>query len=136
MTLVLTMLGPVWAAVSRWLPAVSALRSAAMGAAALTVLAGGAWLVWTLRHQDEAPKIERAARVLVEHANLQAQVEQLEAAAKQSADTLAEREDALAKSQAELAALKKAQEDKRNASPNPDDIVIPAGDPWLGGVRQ
>jgi hypothetical protein len=119
-----------------WLPALSALRAAAWGAAALASLAGGAWLVWTLRHQDEAPKIERAARAMVEHANLQAQVKQLEMAVQQGADTIAEREKALAASQAELAALKTLQEDKRNASPNPDDIVIPAGDPWLGGVRQ
>ena len=55
--------------------------------------------MWTLRHQDEAPRIERAARAIVERANLAAQVEQLEAAVKQSAETLAEREKALATSQ-------------------------------------
>jgi hypothetical protein len=118
------------------LPAVSALRSVAFGAAALAALTAGAWLVWTLRHQDEAPKIERAARAIVDKANLQAQVEQLEAAISQGNATLAARETALAESGAELAQLKKDLEDKRNASPNPDDIVIPAGDPWLGGVRR
>jgi hypothetical protein len=132
----LTILGPLWAVLSRWLPAVSALRSAAIGAAALAALTAGAWLVWTLRHQDETPKIERAARAIVDKANLQAQVEQLEAAIKQGNETLAAREKALAESGAEFAQLKKDLEDKRNASPNPDDIVIPAGDPWLGGVRQ
>jgi uncharacterized protein HemX len=136
MTLALTILGPVWAVLSRWLPAVSALRSAAMGAAVLATLGAGAWLVWMLRHQDEAPKIERAARAIVDKANLQAHVEQLEAAISQGNATLAAREKALAESGAELAQLKKDLEDKRNASPNPDDIVIPAGDPWLGGVRR
>jgi hypothetical protein len=129
-------LGPLWAVLSRWLPAVSALRSAAIGAAALAALGGGAWLVWTLRHQDETPKIERAARAIVDKANLQAHVEQLEAAIKQGNETLAAREKALAESGAELAKLKNDLEDKRNASPHPDDIVIPAGDPWLGGVRR
>ena len=129
MTWLLTILGSL-------LSAVPALRSVAFGASLLTIVSGGAWLVWTLRDQDEAPRIERAARTLLEKENLAAHVEQLEAAVKQSTETLAARETALAESEAELAALKKAQEDKRNASPAPGTIVIPAGDPWLGGVRE
>jgi hypothetical protein len=139
MTWILTLLGPVWMVLRAYLPAVSVLRSAAWGAAALALVGGGAWLVWTLRHQDESPRIERAARAIVDKANLQAEVEQLHDAVELSTKTLALREKALAESEAALAALKKAQEDKRAQSPAPDTVVIPAGDPWLGaagGVRQ
>jgi hypothetical protein len=134
MTWILTLLGPAWMVLRAYVPAVVALRSAAWGAAALALVGGGAWLVWTVRHQDEAPRIQRAAEAIVDKANLTAHVEQLEGALKQGAETLVAREAALTKTAAELAALKKAQEAKRHASPDPDAVCIPAGDPWLGGV--
>jgi uncharacterized protein HemX len=117
-------------------PALPALRNALYGALLAAIVAGGGWLVWTLRHEDEAPRIQRAADAIVTAANLKAHVEQLEAAAKQSADTLAARETDLAASKQELAALKAKQEELRRGTETPDAVCIPAGDPWLGGVRR
>jgi uncharacterized protein HemX len=129
MTWVLTLLGTL-------VPALPALRSALYGALLAAIVAGGGWLVWTLRHQDEAPRIARQAKAIVDAANLQAHVEQLEAAHKQAEATLAARETDLAASQRELAALKTKQEELRRGTENPDGVCIPAGDPWLGGVRR
>jgi hypothetical protein len=116
--------------------ALPALRPMLYGVLLAVIVAGGGWLVWALRTEDEAPRIERAARAIVESANLKAHVDELEAAVKQGNETLAAREAALTKTAAELAVLKSTQEELRRGTANPDDVCVPAGDPWLGGVRK
>jgi hypothetical protein len=128
----LTLLGPVWGAVRPWLPAAGALRSIGIGVGIAALLAGGALLVWWLRDASESDAVAARAQAIVERANLTAENKALKAAARQADATLRHREAAIEASAATIAELEAKLKEKRDASPNPDVLVVPPGDPWLG----
>jgi hypothetical protein len=110
-------------------PALQALGATlAIAAVVITVGLGLVWLREDARTDARsANKSEREA--------LRAENGALRAAAQQQATTLRLRAEAMEMSQEALAELRREMEEKRNASPDPDAIVIPPGDPWLGPRR-
>jgi len=130
----LTLLGPLWVWVRPWLPAASAIRSAGVGLAVAAALAAGVWAVWQLRHLSEKHRIAEAAQAIVDRANLKAENEALRAATDRQAETLRRRGAALEAAEAALKDIETKMKELRDASPHPDTVVVPPGDPWLGGV--
>lgn len=126
-----------WAATLKArLPSLGASAAGVALAVGLAAVAGGVWLIhdWLgdrAAARTKATEIATDAERICTSANQAARIAALEKA-------LGERERA-EKMQAErataaLATLKlltESQEAARNASPNPDQILIPAGDPWL-----
>lgn len=117
---------PGWAALKMWLR---------LAAAAALVVAGmvlGAWA----HSWGEARRIAKERRDAIMLANAKAEAGALKAAIDQQVRTLELRRQALERSEAEIEQLRKELEEARNASRNPDDIVVPPGDAWLQPGRR
>ena len=135
----LVWIGPWAAKLARWrafLPSMGVSGPAIGLGLALFALGFTAWEVhgWLQARtagRDKATEIATEAQQICTNANQAARIAALEKA-------LGERE-AAAKNEAGRAAaalatlklLTESQEAARHASPNPDQILIPAGDPWL-----
>jgi hypothetical protein len=132
---VLTVLGPLWAAMRPWLPAAGALRTFGAGLAAAAVLAGLVWAVWRVREASDREVTDARAAIIVEAANLRSENAALKAAVARQQETLRQRAEAMALGEAALARLHQEKEELRHASPNLDTLVVPPDDPWLGRPR-
>jgi hypothetical protein len=128
----IALLSGAWWAQKLAAPAIQAAGAAIASTVVVGAVVGGlVWLRADARRDVEAANVRLEARLGV-----------VEAAAAQQAETYRRRAESLDADRARLEDLKREMEERRHASPNPDAIVIPPGDPWLGprararGVRQ
>lgn len=133
---VLPYIGPLLPPILRNIPGVETVnRWLRRGLIALTVIGAlglGYLVLKSLRNpvDDYVSAAEVNARLLTErNKQIQTSVQELH-------QTLNEREAEKAALETELKTLRKAMEDARAKSPDPDVVVFPADDPWLRAKRR
>jgi hypothetical protein len=129
--LVLPWVGPYLPAVLRNIPGVDTIqrwaRRMAIAAFVVVLLGGGYLLLKSLRNPvaDYVSAAEVSARQMAERNT------QIEKSVAKLHETLSTRELENAALALEIEQLRKAMEDARAKSPDPDVVVFPANDPWL-----
>jgi hypothetical protein len=134
-TILLQLLGLTGSAARNLVPGWATVKMVARVVIASALVAGGMVIGAWAHSWGEARRIARERATAVELANAKGAADAMTAAVRLQADTLEKRRRALEASEIHISTLEKALEDARNASPNPDAVVVPAGDPWLRGRR-